>query len=130
MMRCRNGLYIFKIPFFSNKERSCFKIKTIYEIQRIRQVISEVEGRRTYIIRSPENAAKVAAGFMRGSNNASIVHPSEAFNNSAAIILCHQPSQNTTPSREDIEVTIRLAGVGRIMGIEVLDHLIVNTEAG
>ncbi|WP_367642157.1 hypothetical protein [Fictibacillus arsenicus] len=27
-------------------------------------------------------------------------------------------------------MTIRLAGVGRIMGIEVLDHLIVNTDAG
>ncbi|WP_408011439.1 JAB domain-containing protein [Pseudalkalibacillus sp. A8] len=71
-----------------------------------------------------------------GSINASIVYPREVFksaipNNSAAIILCHQhPSQDTNPSREDIEVTKRLVEAGQMMGIEVLDHLIVNANAG
>ncbi len=71
-----------------------------------------------------------------GSINASIVHPREVFksailNNSAAIILCHQyPSQDTNPSREDIEVTKRLVEAGRMMGIGVLDHLVVNAKAG
>nr|WP_314728300.1 JAB domain-containing protein [Bacillus sp. Marseille-Q3570] len=70
-----------------------------------------------------------------GSINASIVHPREVFksailNNSAAIILCHQhPSQDTNPSREDIEVTKRLVEAGRMIGIEVLDHLIVSANA-
>ncbi|WP_408011654.1 JAB domain-containing protein [Pseudalkalibacillus sp. A8] len=136
-------------------------METIYEIQRIRHVISEVEGGELYIIRSPEDAAKVAAGFIGeddrevffvmclntkkrvvavhrchvGSINASIVHPREVFksailNNSVAIILCHQhTSQDTNPSREDIEVTKRLVEAGHMMGIEVLDHLIVNANA-
>ena len=33
------------------------------------------------------------------------------------------------PSREDIDVTKRLVECGRILGIEVLDHIIVNADA-
>ncbi|CRH75612.1 DNA repair protein RadC [Chlamydia trachomatis] len=36
------------------------------------------------------------------------------------------PSGDPTPSMEDIEVTKRLAEAGKIIGIEVLDHLIVS----
>ncbi|WP_082139770.1 JAB domain-containing protein [Rossellomorea marisflavi] len=70
-----------------------------------------------------------------GGLNASLVVPREVFksailNNSASIILSHQhPSQDVTPSREDIEVTHRLVECGRLLGIEVLDHLIVNAKA-
>ncbi len=39
-------------------------METIYEIQRIRQVISDVKGRETHIIRSPEAGTRVAAGFI------------------------------------------------------------------
>ena len=65
-----------------------------------------------------------------GSLQASIVHPREVFltaikYHSASIILCHNhPSGNTEPSREDIEITGRLCEAGRILGIEVVDHLI------
>lgn len=67
-----------------------------------------------------------------GSLNASIVHPREVmkcaiFNNAASIIVSHQhPSGDPTPSKEDIEVTKRLAEAGEILGIEVLDHVIVS----
>ena len=66
-----------------------------------------------------------------GSLNASIVHPrevfKEAFRRSAASIIClhNHPSGDPTPSREDIEVTKRLAECGKIIGIDVLDHLII-----
>lgn len=69
-----------------------------------------------------------------GALNASIVSPREVFkssilNNSASIIVAHQhPSQDCTPSREDKEVTRRLVECGKILGIEVLDHLIVNSK--
>lgn len=69
-----------------------------------------------------------------GSLNASIVHPREVLkpailSNSASIIVAHNhPSNDPTPSREDIEVTKRLAEAGKIIGIEVLDHLIVCTD--
>lgn len=67
-----------------------------------------------------------------GSLNSSIVHPREVFksailSNSASIIVAHNhPSQNVQPSREDILVTQRLVEAGELIGIEVLDHLIVN----
>lgn len=66
-----------------------------------------------------------------GSLNASIVHPREVFqaallNNAASFICFHNhPSGDPTPSREDIEVTKRLAEAGKIMGIDLLDHIIV-----
>jgi DNA repair protein RadC len=63
-----------------------------------------------------------------GSLNASIVHPREVFkvailSNSASIIVAHNhPSNDTTPSKEDIEVTKRLSEAGKIIGIDILDH--------
>lgn len=66
-----------------------------------------------------------------GSLNASIVHPrevfKEAFRRSAASIIClhNHPSGDPSPSREDIEVTKRLVECGKIMGMEVLDHIII-----
>jgi DNA repair protein RadC len=66
-----------------------------------------------------------------GSLNASIVHPREVLkqailSNSASVIVAHNhPSNDPTPSREDIEVTRRLVEAGKIIGIDVLDHLIV-----
>lgn len=67
----------------------------------------------------------------RGSLNASIVHPREVFakaikRSAAAIILVHNhPSGDPTPSQEDINITRRLVEVGRLVGIDVLDHLII-----
>jgi DNA repair protein RadC len=69
-----------------------------------------------------------------GSLNASIVHPrevfKEAFRRSAASIICihNHPSGDPGPSREDIEVTKRLVECGKIIGIEILDHLIIGDK--
>lgn len=69
-----------------------------------------------------------------GSLNASIVHPREVFKEalrrSAASIIClhNHPSGDPSPSREDIEVTRRLAECGKIIGIEMLDHIIIGDK--
>ena len=69
-----------------------------------------------------------------GSLNASIAHPREVFseaikNKSASVILAHNhPSGDPEPSEEDLEITKRLKEAGRILGIEVLDHIIVTKE--
>ncbi len=69
-----------------------------------------------------------------GSLNASIVHPrevfKEAFKRSAASVICahNHPSGDPTPSREDIEVTKRLTECGKMLGIELLDHLIIGDQ--
>lgn len=66
-----------------------------------------------------------------GSLNASIVHPREIFREavrrSAASVICfhNHPSGDPAPSNEDIQVTKRLCEAGKMMGIEVLDHIII-----
>jgi DNA repair protein RadC len=68
-----------------------------------------------------------------GSLSASLVHPREAFlpairESAAAVIFLHNhPSGDPTPSTEDRELTQRLAEVGRLVGINVLDHIIIGT---
>ena len=66
-----------------------------------------------------------------GTLDTSLVHPREVFQpaverTAAALVVVHNhPSGELHPSREDIELTQRLVEAGRIMGIELLDHLIV-----
>ena len=70
-----------------------------------------------------------------GSLNASIVHPREVYQpaiavSAASLILAHNhPSGDPTPSEEDLAITRRLIEAGRILGIEVLDHVIVARDA-
>jgi len=46
--------------------------------------------------------------------------------NAVNIIVMHNhPSGDPSPSREDIKVTERLRDAGRLVGIELLDHIIV-----
>lgn len=66
-----------------------------------------------------------------GNVNSSIVGTREVFQkallaNAVAIALIHNhPSGDPTPSREDVEVTKRLVEAGRVLGIQVLDHIII-----
>lgn len=66
-----------------------------------------------------------------GTLSSSVVHPREVFKpaiviGAASIILCHNhPSGDTVPSREDTDVTRRLVEAGKLLGIEVLDHVII-----
>lgn len=66
-----------------------------------------------------------------GSLNASIVHPREVFKSalmesSASVIMVHNhPSGDPSPSREDIMVTEKMVEGGKLLGIDVLDHIII-----
>ena len=66
-----------------------------------------------------------------GSLDTSIVHPREVFReaiscSAASVIFVHNhPSGDPEPSKEDVELTKRLAKAGEIIGIDVLDHIIV-----
>jgi DNA repair protein RadC len=66
-----------------------------------------------------------------GSLNSSIVHPREVFceaikKSSASIIISHNhPSGDPTPSSEDINLTHRIKECGKLIGIELLDHIII-----
>ncbi|MDP2940150.1 MAG: DNA repair protein RadC [Candidatus Omnitrophota bacterium] len=66
-----------------------------------------------------------------GTLNASLVHPREIFNealkqNAASVILVHNhPSGDSEPSEDDLLVTKRIIEAGKVMGIDVLDHIII-----
>jgi DNA repair protein RadC len=66
-----------------------------------------------------------------GSLNSSIVHPREVFceaikRSSASIIISHNhPSGDPTPSSEDVSLTQRIKESGKLLGIELLDHIII-----
>lgn len=68
-----------------------------------------------------------------GLLNRTLIHPREVFapaleDRAASVILAHtHPSGALDPSREDREATTRLAQAGKLLGIEVLDHLILST---
>jgi DNA repair protein RadC len=66
-----------------------------------------------------------------GTLDASLVHPREVFRpavnlQAAAVVLAHNhPSGCSRPSGDDLELTRRLIRCGRLLGIELLDHLVV-----
>lgn len=68
-----------------------------------------------------------------GTLSANTIYPREIFKeaiaeSAAAIILAHNhPSGDPKPSKEDIEITENLLKLGRLMGVDVLDHIIIGS---
>ena len=71
-----------------------------------------------------------------GTLNEAMVHPREVFkasilSNANSVICIHNhPGGDVTPSDPDIAVTNRLTECGKILGIEVADHLIIGGRDG
>lgn len=69
-----------------------------------------------------------------GSLSSTIIHPRELFKqaikrSAAAIILVHNhPSGDPEPSNEDRAITRRMVEIGKLLGIEVLDHIIIGNN--
>ena len=76
----------------------------------------------------PIHRELIAVGGLR----ASVIQPRDILAPAlripaAAIVLVHNhPSGDTTPSREDLEVTRQLGAAARLLGLELLDHLVVS----
>lgn len=70
-----------------------------------------------------------------GTVNASMVSPREVFisalqKSSVYLILIHNhPSGDPSPSKEDIMVTMRIRDCGKLMGIELMDHIIIGENS-
>lgn len=83
------------------------------------------------IILNPRNKIIAISTISIGTLNASLVHPREVFkeairHNAASVVLVHNhPSGDSDPSEEDIKITERLIEAGKILGIELLDHIII-----
>lgn len=83
------------------------------------------------ILLNTKNTIISAEEISIGTLSSSLVHPREVFKpavkkSAKSIILLHNhPSGDVTPSNEDIKLTLRLEQAGKLLGIEVLDHLII-----
>jgi DNA repair protein RadC len=81
------------------------------------------------------NNLKKISNISIGSLNESIAHPREIFqpaiqNSCSYVIIAHNhPSGSLEPSDEDLHLTKRLVTAGRLIGINVIDHIIV-TKSG
>jgi DNA repair protein RadC len=69
-----------------------------------------------------------------GTLTSNIVHPREVFQpalrySAAAIIVAHNhPSGETTPTEADVEITYQLIEAGKILGVDILDHIIIGKD--
>jgi len=69
-----------------------------------------------------------------GTLNQSLVHPREVFadaiaDRAAGIIIAHNhPSGTLEASRADVAITLRLMEVSKLVGIELLDHVILSKQ--
>lgn len=69
-----------------------------------------------------------------GTLNACLVHPREVFKNAiinsanAIIVVHNHPSGDSQPSDQDTEITKNLQKAGKIIGINVLDHIIIGED--
>lgn len=70
-----------------------------------------------------------------GSLSTSVVHPREVMGplvrDSAAAFICmhNHPSGDPAPSREDRDCTVRLQKAGKILGINLLDHVVIGHDS-
>ena len=70
----------------------------------------------------------------QGNVNSAIVRPAEVLRPAVvesvpSIIVCHNhPSGDPTPSPEDVAITKELAAAGKLLGVELLDHVVIGGD--
>ena len=85
------------------------------------------------IILNTRNRIRFVELVSLGTLNATLVHPREVYRRAikagaSALIIGHShPSGDCEPSEDDISLTRRLVEAGKIIGIEILDHIIIGT---
>ncbi|MCA9801759.1 MAG: hypothetical protein KC777_07215 [Cyanobacteria bacterium HKST-UBA02] len=81
------------------------------------------------------NAKNSVIGYhvvSHGTVSASLVHPREVFkaavlSNAYCVVVAHNhPAGSFEPSPDDLDTTRQLIAAGKLLGIEILDHLIVS----
>ncbi|MBU3964768.1 DNA repair protein RadC [Patescibacteria group bacterium] len=118
-----------QVPPYKSKELT--DPKKVYQL--IKSKLKDYTREHFYII--PVNSRNWSiAEVSVGSLNASIVHPREVFaeaikNKAASVIFVHNhPSGDPEPSEGDLVITKRLVEAGKILEIEVIDHVIVTNN--
>jgi len=117
-----------------NKNKIIYSPKDIFQLLKEKVINFHKE---YFIVVSLDNRNKVISidTVSIGILNSSLIHPRETFeiaikNHAASIILCHNhPSGELKPSKDDIFITENLVKAGKILGIEISDHLIITKNS-
>ena len=117
-------------------QRESFKISSPKDVSTL--LINEMSNFKQEVFKlillNTKNIVIGTKDVFKGTLNSSIVHPREVFKEaiqrgSANVIVCHNhPSGDPSPSKEDIDITIRLKECGNIIGIGLLDHIIIGNN--
>ena len=126
---------LFKKLRYTPKRKSGECISSPREVaQELAFIVNEEQEHLVVLLLDTKNNIKKMTVVSKGTINSSLVHPREVFKiaireSASSIIIGHNhPTGDPTPSREDIEVTKRLSEVGKTIGIELLDHIIVGSK--
>jgi DNA repair protein RadC len=112
--------------------------ETLPKIESVKDVVAQFSYLRekqrehlTALYLNARNEVVFKKHLFVGTLDANICHPREIFkyaieNNAASVILVHNhPSGDPEPSKADLEITKRIQEAGKIMGIDLLDHIII-----
>lgn len=130
------SLELGKRVYLTKLEKDKLKIKNskiVYEYYKNKFLYAKQEMFCVMFLDTKKNLIEEKMIFL-GTLNASSVHAREIFKeaikySSAAIICVHNhPSGDSTPSLKDIETTTKLKQIGKLIGIEVIDHIIIGNN--
>jgi len=94
----------------------------------------EREKLRVVVLDSKNHVLRIATVY-QGNVSSSLVRVGELFRdavrlNAASLILCHNhPSGDPTPSPDDLHLTAEALAAGRLLDIDLLDHLVIGHDA-
>ena len=115
-----------QVPTYKSKELT--DPEKVYRL--IKSKLKDYHREHFYIIALNSRSHSIAEVSV-GSLNASVVHPREVFaeaikNKAASVVFVHNhPSGDPEPSEDDLILTKKLVESGKILSIEVADHIIV-----
>ncbi len=120
-----------RLLLVSHQERIQIRSPTdVAQLMMVEMSHLDQEHLRAICLDTKNRVQKVQTVYV-GSLNTSLIRIGEIFKeavrlNSAAIIICHNhPSGDPTPSPEDVLVTRQIVEAGKLLDIDVLDHLVV-----
>lgn len=112
-------------------ERLCFDSPFTVADYFMEELRREEQERLIVLFLNTRNKLLKEKLMFKGTVNASLVSPREIFLEALEIhavnlVLVHNhPSGDATPSREDIQMTKRICQAGKMLGIQILDHIII-----
>lgn len=129
---------VFEIGHRLSTQTPSYKSKELTDPKKVYQLIKsrlkDYHKEHFYIIVLNSRNHSIAEVSV-GSLDASVVHPREVFaeaikNKAASVIFVHNhPSGDPEPSEDDLETTKQLTKAGKILGIEVVDHIIITKNS-